>query len=332
MQARTRTAWAGLLIWVLALASGSMARASEVSRASIAYVAQAQGKATAQSGAAAPRPLERFSPLFAGDMLTIPTGGKLMARFVSTGQTQTYTAADPPAQRRVALPAGPSNDVKSRLMRAVFDDQRAGLAEVSRNHQAAVRDLAPPPLVALLPRQATLRHNLTFTWRVEPSVPVQIAVYDSDDQLVWKARDVREDHIAYPADAPALTPKAVYHWTVSRSETEISAPVEFKIASEAREKEIARRLEMLKAVDFADAEEADLTIAAMFIKSNLYSNALQILAPLTDKSVSPLVHVLRFQAYEQIELKEYAWDEKLAQGKSGDALKAQWQQAESLPE
>ncbi len=200
MQARTRTAWAGLLMWVLALTTGSMARASEVGRASIAYVAQMQGKPTAQSGAAAPRPLERFSPLFAGDMLTIPAGGKLMARFVSTGQTQTYTPADPPAQRRVAPPTGPSNDVKSRLMRAVFDDQRAGLADASRNTQAAVRGVPPPPLEALLPKKTTLQQNLTFTWRARTPGPVQIAVYDSDDVLVWQSQDVQEDHIAYPAN------------------------------------------------------------------------------------------------------------------------------------
>ncbi len=107
---------------------------------------------------------------------------------------------------------------------------------------------------------------------------------------------------------------------------------EFTIASAAGEKEIIRRLDMLKGVDFADAEEGDLTIAAMLIKFKLYSNALQALAPLTDKSVSPLVHVLRFQAYDRLNLKNFAHEEKLAQGNSGDVLKAQWQQAESLPE
>ena len=329
MRTNTRAAWAALLTFLL-LTTGKFTFAASVT--SIAYVAQIQGAAMAQTSGSAPRALERFSPLFAGDVLTIADSGKVTARYVSTGQTQTYTPTDPPAQRRVAAPAAPSNDVKSRLLRAVFDDQRAGLAKASRNRQAAVRALgADDPLKAVLPRKETLRHNLTFTWQMTTPEPARITIYDSDNHLVWESEDVKENHLAYPADAPGLKPEKTYHWIVSRSKTEMSTSAEFKIASANVEKEVTRRLEMLKRIDFADAEEAGVTIAAMLIKSELYSNALQSLARLTEIPVSPLVHVLRFQAYESVGLKDFAKDEKDAQGKSGDAIKAQWQQAEVSP-
>lgn len=337
MQTKTYTNLAAFLALLVWMAGGRPAMAASAG-ASIAYVAQVQGKATAQSGTSAPRVLERFSPLFAGDALTLDKGGKLTARFVSTGQTQIYADTDPPTKRRVTAPIGPSNDVKSRLLRAVFDDQRAGLAKASRNVQGATRGAfeISEPFHALLPRKKVLLQNLAFTWRAQSADPVQITVYDSENTQIWQAKDIKANHFTYPADAPALKSGETYHWTVGRSGseavTDTSLPATFTFVKAAQEKDMVERVDMLKSVTFTDAEEADMAIASQLFKAGLYSNVLQTLSPLTDKSISPMARMMRLHAYHALELKEDADAEKEAIGKSGDALKAQWLQAEGSPE
>ena len=127
----------------------------------VGYVAKVTGTATARQGSAAPRTLQRFSPLYLNDLVTPNHGGSVLVRFAYGEHLITDTT--PAAERHVTPPAAPANDPKTRFLRALTDAQRRQFSKASQNVPTAARGLIlPKELEAVLPRRMILLQGLRF--------------------------------------------------------------------------------------------------------------------------------------------------------------------------
>jgi hypothetical protein len=81
-------------------------------------------------------------------------------------------------------------------------------------------------LVPVSPVQTKVRGaNPTFTWKIDdPSLELRITVYN-ESGVHWQSDITDASSLAYPADAPALTPGVSYSWTLETTDPMVSPPL-----------------------------------------------------------------------------------------------------------
>ena len=313
------------LLLILAGTTGS--RSAESRPEVIAYVALIQGHATARLEAQPERVLERFSPLYGGDRITVAAGGKITARYVQTDQTLILTSATPAATRHLtALPAV-KNDTRTRLWLAISDAQRSSFSQAGRKARTAVRDgvVDLDRLETLTPRSQVLRDDVVFRWTGPRTWSYQVALYDASGHAICTSPSVSGTHWAYPASAPRLAPECEYTWSVWRTGRPDHVTSRFETVSAHDEHEIRARLSEIERFTFIDGEERRLTRAAYLEQQGLYANATEELTPLGE-AASTLVHVLRWNAWDALHERNMACFEWKWMG-GGVPITVQWDEA-----
>lgn len=81
-------------------------------------------------------------------------------------------------------------------------------------------------LVAVSPCQTKVRTSQpTFSWKIDdPSIELRLTVY-GESGTVWTHDVAGATSVAYPADAPALSPGVSYSWTLETTDPLVSPPL-----------------------------------------------------------------------------------------------------------
>lgn len=255
----------------------------------------------------APKPL---LSLRAGDQVRVSGEGRAVLVFTGGRGTQAVTQANSPFTVQAgAAPGAPdrAKAVLGNVTNFLLGQQR------ERTYQSlSVRSVRALPPLILAPRDTRVLPNaLTFEWSGSERLKYHVKLLGPQGAVVWERADVDRKPLAYPSNAPKLTPGTRYTWELSTRE---HAPLQasFEVAPSADVARVTEALGVLTPATAGNYPPATLALmrAGLLFQETLYADArrelVQAIAAAPEEAT---LHLLLGHVYDRTGLKQLASNE-----------------------
>jgi hypothetical protein len=259
------------------------------------------------SGESAWQPATPLQSLRVGDQVRVTGEGRAVIVFTGAAQPTTVTQANSPFSV-----TGAGADTMSDRARAVVSgvtDFLLGQQRGSKFQSLSVRSVRVQPDI-LVPRETKIaRGPLTFEWSGPDRALYRVRLIGPAG-VVWEQGDLARLTLAYPAQAPALTPGARYTWELESQGSAVQR-AQFEVMSAAESKRVQEALGLLAPATrgYPPATVALLKSGLLF-KEALYADARrELLAGIAASPEEPTLHALLAEIYDRTGLRNLARQE-----------------------
>lgn len=255
----------------------------------------------------APKPL---LSLRAGDQ--VRASGEGRAVLVFTGGRGTQVVTQPNSPFTVQAGAAPAAPDRATSVLGNVTNFLLGQPRERTYRSLSVRSVRALPPLILAPRDTRVRPGaVTFEWTGSERLKYRVKLLGPQGAVVWERADVDRKPLAYPSNAPTLTPGARYTWELSTRE---HAPLQasFDVAPAADLARVAEAIGVLTPATAGDYPPATLALlrASLLFQETFYADArrelLQAIAAAPEEAT---LHLLLGHVYDRTGLKQLASSE-----------------------
>jgi hypothetical protein len=299
----------GLLAGVLVLAAGPAWAQEPLAVLTEIQVkrGKVEVKPAGQADWQAPKPL---LSLRAGDQVRVAGEGRAVLVFTGGRGSQLVTQSNSP----FTVQAGPAEGTTDRAKAVLGNVTNFLLGQQrERTYQSlSVRSVKAQPPLILAPRDTrVLAGSLAFEWAGSDRLKYQVRLLGPQGTVVWEAAETDRGPLAYPANAPALTPGGRYTWELMTREHGVQR-ASFEVAPAADSARVTEGLAVLAPGRAGGYPPATLTLmrAGLLFQETFYADARrELLKGIQASPEEATLHLLLGHVYDRTGLKQLAANE-----------------------